>query len=395
MSYQHLIWLYRYLWIVPHVLLLAVAVVMFRRKLHKQYPIFFSYLLFEFFLFCVLFTMIRLKVPLGLYLKTDFVERIGDAILCFGIIQELFAAALTNVGPLQKDMGRILRWVTLALIALGLGFIWVLCYNRFNPGRFSEYWIIGALRGAQCALLFLVLLWHRFLGVRMPVLSFGIGLGLGLVAAVDLLAVALKTFFVVGNGTTIDLVNMATYHVAVLFWLYFAFARKNVVLDPPVPLGQLRQYAVDMERAARRFQHSRPRRDAHKLTPIDLEAFATLTDPEEERSLKINLSRAEFRIAQRFRVRAIKAYMSAFSDNASVLFAAGQAARDHSDEQVAAGAREIMQSAMRLKIWCLLTTIRLNAALVFPGLVSPSCGIADPYRAVTSLATKLPGRAIA
>jgi hypothetical protein len=132
-----------------------------------------------------------------------------------------------------------------------------------------------------------------------------------------------------------------------------------------------------------------------ELAPIDLEAFATLTDLGEERFLEDNLSPADLRVAQRFRIRAIKAYISAFSNNASVLLSAAQAARDHSDEQVAAGGREIMQRALRLKIWCLFYTIRLNAALVFPGLFSPSNGIAAPYRAVASLATKLPGKAIA
>lgn len=395
MSYQHLIWLYRYLWIAPHVLLLAVAVVMFCRKLHKQYPIFFSYLLFELCLFCILFTMVRLKVPVGLYLKADFVDRVGCAALSFGIVQELFAAARIGPGPLQKQMERILRWVTLALIALGLAFIWALCYSRLNPGRFSEYWIIGALRGAQCGLVLLVFLWHRFLGVRMPPMSFGIALGLGFMAAVDLFVLASKTFLLSGNGTILDILDMGAYHVAVLFWLYFAFARESMALDPPAPLSQLREYVTDMESVVRRFQYSRPKREAHKLTPIDLEAFAALVDPEGERFLKINLSPSEFRVAQRSRIRAIKAYISAFSNNASVLMAAGQAARDDSDEQVAAGAREITQRAMRLKIWCLFTMIRLNAALVFPGLFSPSSGIADPYRAVTSLVTKLSGKVMA
>jgi hypothetical protein len=143
------------------------------------------------------------------------------------------------------------------------------------------------------------------------------------------------------------------------------------------------------------WRYSKPGQVARQLTPIDLEAFRALTDPEEERLLQDNLSRAEFREAQRLRIRAVKAYISAFSDNASVLMAAGQAARDDSDEQVAGWAREIIQRAMRLKIWCLLTTIRLNTALVFPGLFSPSSGIAYPYGAVASLATKLRGRATA
>jgi hypothetical protein len=393
MSYQHLIWLYRYLWIAPHVLLLTVAVVMFRKKLHKQYPIFFSYLLFEFALFCVLFTMLRLRMPTPLYVKADLVERIGDAAFSFGIIQELFSAGLIHVGPLQKNMERVLRWVTLALVAIGLAFLVPLCYSTLNPGKISEYWIIAALRGAQCGLLFFVFLWHRVLRVRMPIVAFGIALGMGIMAAAELLALASKTFFLFGNGTIVDMLDMAAYHVAVVFWLYFAFDRERVTVNPPAPLIQLREYAAELESVARRFQYSRPSQEARRLTAIDLEAFARLTDREEERFLRTNLSSREFRIAQRCRIRVIKAYMAAFSDNASVLFAAGQTGRDDSDEQVTARAREIMQRAMRLKIWCLFYTIRLNAGLVFPGLFSPSSGIAAPYRAVTSLATKLTDKA--
>jgi len=101
MNYSQLIWLYRYLWFAPHILLLPVAAVMFRRKLHKQYPIFFSYLIFEFLQFCALFSIVHLKAPLGLYVEVDLFDRIGDAVLHFGIIQELFAAALVPPGSIH------------------------------------------------------------------------------------------------------------------------------------------------------------------------------------------------------------------------------------------------------------------------------------------------------
>jgi len=142
------------------------------------------------------------------------------------------------------------------------------------------------------------------------------------------------------------------------------------------------------------WQYSQSGRVAPQFTPIDLEAFATLTDPEEERFLASNLSSADFRSAQRLRIRAIKAYIFAFSNNASALMAAGQAAREDSDEQVATWARELTQKAMRLKIWCLFYTVKLDVALVFPRLFSPASGIADPYRAVTGLATRLPGNVV-
>jgi len=170
-----------------------------------------------------------------------------------------------------------------------------------------------------------------------------------------------------------------------------------ILLTLPTPLillaGAVCSFLLFL--ALQAWRYLRPAPVNQQLTPIDLEALAALTDPEEERFLKLNLSHAEFRLAQRLRIRAIKAYVSTLSNNASVLIAAGQAARDDSNEQVTASAREIIQRAMRLKIWCLLYTLRLNAALVLPGLFSPAGAIAGPYRAVTSLATKLPGRAVA
>jgi len=251
MSYQHFIWLYRYLWITPHVLLLPVAALMFRKKLHKQYPVFFSYLVFEFVEFCAVFILPR-RVPLSFYVKVDFFFRIGDAALSFAIIQELFAAGVGQLDPMRNQTVRLLRWVTLALVLLGSLCIWGLCYSRLNPAAFPDYWSIEALRVAQCGLLFLVFLWHRFLGVRMPPSSFGIAMGMALITSVDLLVLAFKTFIVVPNGVWFDMLNMAAYHAAVLVWLYFALARKkNLSFDSSALLAQLREHAAELERSAR------------------------------------------------------------------------------------------------------------------------------------------------
>ncbi|HUB02344.1 MAG TPA: hypothetical protein VL983_06650 [Terriglobales bacterium] len=136
-------------------------------------------------------------------------------------------------------------------------------------------------------------------------------------------------------------------------------------------------------------QYSRPVEKLPQLIPIDLEAFAALTDPEEETFLQGNLPTREFRLVQRGRIRALKPYLSAFSRNASALIVAGQSARYHADAQVAASGVEIIQRAVRLKIWCGLSLVRLNSAIVFPALSSPSSEIARPYRLLTGMALDL------
>ncbi len=135
--------------------------------------------------------------------------------------------------------------------------------------------------------------------------------------------------------------------------------------------------------------------EAAQLTPVDLEAFENLTDPEEEQYLRKNLSPAEFRRIQRTRLRAAKLYVAALSQNAALLVAVGQSARSNADPAIAAAGQEIVQRAIRLKIWCSLSRLRMNAAFVFPAQLSPSSALANQYMLVTYMAANLPSRAAA
>ena len=134
---------------------------------------------------------------------------------------------------------------------------------------------------------------------------------------------------------------------------------------------------------------------AVELTPVDLDALENLTDPEEEAYLRLNLSPAEFRSVQRLRIRVAKMYVAAISKNASVLAFVGQSARYHSDPEVAASGQNLVQQAIRLRVWCVLSATRLNAALVFPTDLSPSSAIASRYTAVKHIAASLPGKSVA
>ena len=136
-------------------------------------------------------------------------------------------------------------------------------------------------------------------------------------------------------------------------------------------------------------------RHSPELTPVDLEAFENLTDPEEEQFLRSNLSPGEFRGVQRLRIRAAKLYVAALSQNAGVLVAVGQFARLNSDPEVAATGQELVQKAIRLKVWCLFSLMRMEVAFFFPVLLSPSNKLANQYMLVSYMAANLPGRVAA
>ncbi|HEV2730815.1 MAG TPA: hypothetical protein VGV15_12355 [Terriglobales bacterium] len=129
------------------------------------------------------------------------------------------------------------------------------------------------------------------------------------------------------------------------------------------------------------------------LLPVDLEAFRNLTDADEDRFLRSNLSPKEFRRIQRQRLRAAAAYISVISENASTLVVIGRSAGGHPDAETAARGLDVVHRGVKLKFWCSLAFLKLNITMIFPTLLSPSTRIADRYLDVSSLTASLPQEA--
>lgn len=244
----------RYLWVAPHVLLIAVAIVMFRKGLHREFPIFFASLFFEFFQFCVLFAMYChfLKLPGWLYMPFDLFGRAGSTAFHFGILQELFESAVKHNASLRQTTARALKWVTMVLVALASAFIGFEYYTMLGHRLLSTYATLEALNITQCFLLALVFLWYRFLGLRMSTFVFGIALGMGLTASLEPLVVAWKDSLTAGGSMIPDYLTTAAYHGTVLLWLGFALAREKVTAPSgAAPLLAMRDSAADMGRIVR------------------------------------------------------------------------------------------------------------------------------------------------
>lgn len=223
---QHTISLY--LWVAPHVLLAVVAVVMVRGRRYREFPVFFSYLLFEIFQFCALFAMSRRLVPVSVptYQEIDLLGRAGSIAFRFGIIQELLEASVAHCAPLRKTMARVLRRAAAVLALLAVVFMGSVYSWSLRGMVFPAYAINQTLNILQCGLLVFVFLWHRYLGLKMQHFVIGIALGMGLVAGLEPLLHALDDSRMV-DPTIVNLLPMGAYHISVLIWLYFARVRQD------------------------------------------------------------------------------------------------------------------------------------------------------------------------
>ncbi len=128
---------------------------------------------------------------------------------------------------------------------------------------------------------------------------------------------------------------------------------------------------------------------ALQTRPVDLDAFRNLIAPEEEDYLHANLGPREFRRIQKLRTLAVIAYVRCAAQNASVLLRLGEAARRNADPQVALAAQQLVNGAIRLRLYAALALVKLYPATLLPGAhVSPT-SVLDAYQQLTSVVSQL------
>jgi hypothetical protein len=126
-----------------------------------------------------------------------------------------------------------------------------------------------------------------------------------------------------------------------------------------------------------------------QIRSVDLEAFRNLMSPDDEEFLRTNLPPRQFRSVQRARFLAAAQYVNCVAGNAAVLLRLGESARSSSDAAVAAAGQELVDAALRLRLYSLMVVIKLYAGAVMPGVKLSPAAIADRYQHMSGLVGRL------
>jgi hypothetical protein len=221
--HSHTVFLY--LWCAQPILQSVVAVILWRLKLHKQFPVFFLFLLAQVANFAVIFPLWRTG-NYGLYFWPFWLGEAVNAVLGFKVIHEIFLDVFRPYHTL-KDLGTLLfKWagVVMLLVSVVVAFS-----NSFDqsPLVHAVTTLQRSVRIVQLGLILFMLLFSSFLGVSRKQVSFGISLGFGLFAGVELMLMALNSGGFVSMGN-LNLINMVTLILAILVWLGYSLSRKAV-----------------------------------------------------------------------------------------------------------------------------------------------------------------------
>jgi hypothetical protein len=126
-----------------------------------------------------------------------------------------------------------------------------------------------------------------------------------------------------------------------------------------------------------------------RTRPVDIDAFRNLINPAEEAFLRENLPRREFRAIQRERLRAALEYVSCAAHNAAILVRLGEAARLSLDPKIAEAGQQLLDTALRLRLYALLASIKFYLGIALPGAHLSAGTLVDNYQHLSSLAGQL------
>lgn len=196
---------------------------MFRRGLHHDYPFFFNYTILQ--VISVPALVIANHFSYKVYYYGYYVNLGLSILLSFAVLQEIFKDAFRPYEAL-RDLGVILfRWS--ALVVFLVAVMWAInaAYKPENGALLDGFLLAErSLRLMQCGLVFFMLLFSEYLGIPHRSFLFGIALGFGLFAAINMLVVTGASHHGILRSSTLSVINSGAYLLTVVIWLGYTLA---------------------------------------------------------------------------------------------------------------------------------------------------------------------------
>lgn len=214
--------LWHYLWLGPHLWQIPIALLMVRRRLHREFPFFFAYTILHIVFSPILFALDHSpRVAPVDYWRVHYAALLMSGALRFGIVYELYHYVLQGYPVLSALSSRILRYAAVALL-----FVAILVSAYFPGSDPPLFTAINAVdRGValmQAGLLSIIFLFASYFRLSWKSYAFGIAAGLSVYSAVELGSFSLR--IAIGPSAVFDLVEMAVYQVCVFVWIAYLLA---------------------------------------------------------------------------------------------------------------------------------------------------------------------------
>jgi hypothetical protein len=199
------------------VLELALLACMVRRKLHLVFPRFFSYIAFQILKSGILFFTYRFYEEN--YFDAYWTGNGISVILAVAVMDEILQHVFKEYGGAQNLGSVIFRWACGLLLVLAI-------VTAFTSQEGSADRVVAvvltfdrSVRVMQCGLFCLLMILCRLLKNCWRQQVFGIALGFGVFASIEVILVSVAMRYGGAAGVTISMLKSAAYNAVTIIWI--------------------------------------------------------------------------------------------------------------------------------------------------------------------------------
>ena len=206
------------LWCTSPAIMTLIAAAMYKRRLYKDYPYFFNYVLFQILSFLVQFTLRNWVNWFYVYWTLTALS----IVVSFAVLLEIFKDAFRPYEALRDLSVILFRWC--ALVVLLVAGMWAVTSwhgDQIDNITNAIYLVDRSVRMMQCGMVLFMLLFSEYLGISRRNVVFGIAIGFGFYAAINMLVMTALTHHSFLSTTSLNRLNGSAYIVATLVWLAY------------------------------------------------------------------------------------------------------------------------------------------------------------------------------
>jgi hypothetical protein len=204
-------------WLLGPLLQITLLAFMIRRKLRLTFPLFFSYILFQLLKSVCLWLVYRYAYPD--YFDAYWTGNAISVFLALLVMDEIWRQLFGSYQGFQKLGSLLFRWACVLLFLIAVVVATSTQHTNADRVIAAVFTFDRTMRLMQCGLVFLLVVLSRFVRSIWRRQVFGIALGFGIFASVELILVSIASRYGGSHVATISLIKSMSYNTVTLLWI--------------------------------------------------------------------------------------------------------------------------------------------------------------------------------
>lgn len=210
-------WLTYLSWVAGPVLEVVLLFCMVHRNLHQVFPRFFSYVIFQVLKSGILFLTYRYFEQY--YFEAYWAGNALSVILTVAVMDEMLQHVFKDYGGAQNLGAVIFRWSCGLLLVLAIVTAFTSEQGSADRVVVTVLTFDRSVRVMQCGLFCLLMILCRLLKNCWRQQVFGIALGFGIFASIEMILVSIAMRYGGSVGPTVSLLTSAAYNAITILWI--------------------------------------------------------------------------------------------------------------------------------------------------------------------------------